>query len=225
MKYIYIALLAGSFAATPAAAQDAAETTPDSTISVGVSSGTLGIGPEIGWRLSNRIGFRANAMFLNVSGSFDSDDMEYDGDIKLKSFGAMVDIYPFGGNFRVSGGARSNSNKIDVTATPTGDFEIDGEEYTSTEVGTLTGRAKPRKFSPALTLGWSGQNRKGFMFGIEAGALFQGAFKLDEFRASGTLANNAGFRADLEEERRSLQSDIDQVKVYPILQLAVGYRF
>jgi phage baseplate assembly protein gpV len=198
---------------------------PASTYSVAVTAGSLGIGPEIGWRLSDHVGIRGGATFLNVNSSFDSDDIEYEGKIKLKSFGAMVDVYPFGGSFRVSGGARINRNQVGVSATPSGVVTINDRDYTAAQVGTLSGRAEPSKFSPALTLGWSGQNRRGFMVGIESGVLFQGAFKLDTFRATGTARDNATFRADLEAERRSLQNDIDKVKVYPILQFAIGYRF
>lgn len=227
MKTIFAAALAGSFAlALPAAAQTGpADTDPSSTVSVAVSAGSLGMGPEVGFRFSDHVGIRGSANFLNVSGSFESDDADYNGSIKLKSFGGMVDVYPFGGNFRVSGGARINRNAVDVSATPNGVVELGNNVYTATQVGTLNGRAEPNRISPALTLGWSGKNRRGFMFGFEAGALFQGAMKLDTFTATGTARNNATFRQDLEIERRSLQSDIDKVKVYPILQFAIGYRF
>ncbi|WP_294328045.1 hypothetical protein [uncultured Sphingomonas sp.] len=230
-KKMLVGLAACAFS-LPAAAQTA--TTPvgpaddaprTSTFSVAVTAGTLGIGPEIGWRLSDHVGIRGGASFLNVTQSFDSDDVEYDGKIKLQSFGAMADVYPFGGNFRISGGARINSNQVGVSATPTGTVTINDNDYTAAQVGTLSGVAKPKHFSPALTAGWSGKNARGFMFGFETGVLFQGAFKLDRFQATGTARNNATFQADLEAERRSLQDDIDKVKVYPILQLAIGYRF
>ena len=227
MKTIFAAALCGSFAlALPAAAQTGpADADPSSTVSVAVSAGSLGIGPEVGFRFSDHVGIRGGASFLNVNGSFESDDADYDGSIKLKSFGGMVDVYPFGGNFRVSGGARINRNAVEVSATPSGETVLGNNDYTAAQVGTLSGRAEPNKISPALTLGWSGKNRRGFMFGFEAGALFQGAMKLDTLNATGTARNDATFRQDLEIERQSLQDDIDKVKVYPILQFAIGYRF
>ncbi len=233
MKRIIVPLMAvGIFAALPAAAQTApaepmtsVDTTRDSTFSVAVTGGTLGVGPEIGWRLSDHIGIRGSATFLSVSASFDSEDAEYDGKVKLNSFGGMIDVYPFGSNFRLSGGARINNNAVDVSLMPTGATDVGDVEYTAAQIGRIDGRAEPKKFSPALTLGWSGSNRRGFIVGMEAGALFQGAFKLDEFTATGTARDNPGFRASLERERVSLQSDVDKVKVYPILQFAIGYRF
>ena len=216
---IAVAILATLFG-SPALAQD-----ESSTISLGVTGGTLGIGPEAGFRLSNTIGIRANATFLGIGADFDSDDLQYDGDVKLNSFGAMLDVYPFGGGFRISGGARINNNKVDLAATPSGTVEIGGEDYTPAEVGTLTSGADFERFSPALTIGWSGKNRPGFMLGVDAGVLFQGAAQLRPVQATGLLAEDEDFLADLEEERLSLQDDVDKIKVYPILQFALGYRF
>jgi hypothetical protein len=148
--------------------------------------------------------------------------------LRLKSFGGMVDIYPFGGSFRISGGARANRSNAGLDAELSNGqstIEVGGETYTAAQVGTLSGRAEVKKFAPALTLGWSGGNRRGFMFGFEAGALFQGAVRIREFTSTGTLRNDPNFRASLEDERRSLQDDVDKYKVYPILMTSIGYRF
>lgn len=45
--------------------------------------------------------------------------------------------------------------------------------------------------------------------------------RLRDFTASG----GGVAAADLEAERLSLQKDVDGYKVYPILQLTLGYRF
>ncbi|SOB80982.1 hypothetical protein SAMN06297144_1334 [Sphingomonas guangdongensis] len=223
---IYAALMVPAFLAlaTPALAQDASAD-DGAVITAAVTAGTLGIGPDVGVRFSDNLGIRANANFLSVGADFDSDDIEYDGDLKLRSFGAMIDVYPFGGAFRISGGARINKNRAEVRATPTGTFELGDATYTQAQVGTLSGRAEVKDFAPALTLGWAGSKRRGFFFMTEGGVLFQGTVRIREFTATGTAANNATFRADLERERQSLQDDVDKVKVYPILQFGIGYRF
>lgn len=190
-------------------------------VTVAVTGGTLSVGPELGYRVNDRFGVRANATFLTINQGFDSDDIEYDGRVKLKSAGAMLDLYPFGGSFRISGGARVNGNNGRVVATPTGPVEIGDRTYTPAQVGTLTGRAETKNLAPALTLGWGGGNRTGFNFGFEAGALFQGKVRIPEFSSSSGLINPA----DLAAERQSIQDDVDDYKVYPILQLAIGYRF
>ena len=89
----------------------------------------------------------------------------------------------------------------------------------------ITGRGEVKKVAPALTLGWGGSNRSGFYLGTEGGILFQGKVRVRNFANTGTLANNAAFRADLERERLSLQDDVDDFKIYPIAQFSIGYRF
>ncbi len=212
-------------AVTPAMAQQDAAADGGTHVRAAVTAGTLGIGPELAVRFNDHVGVRGGAGFLTVNGTAESDDLGYDGKFRLQSYGAMLDVYPFGGAFRVSAGARINRNRITVGLTPDEEVTIGDQDFTAAEVGRLSGRATPKKFSPALTLGWAGQNRRGFFVGSEIGVLFQGAFKLEQFQASGTARNDADFKAALERERISLQDDVDKVKVWPILQVAIGWRF
>jgi len=216
-----IATLIAVAAASPVLAQDA--TGP--VVTAAVTGGTLGIGPEAGVRFSKTFGVRANATFLGADASVDSDGIDYDGSLKLRSAGIMADVYPFGGSFRISGGARVNGNKARVVATPNEPTEIGDITYTPAQIGTLTGRAVTKDFAPALTLGYGGSMRSGFVFGIEAGALFQGKVRIRDFVASGTLANNPTFQAELAQQRADLQDDVNDYKVYPIVQISLGYRF
>lgn len=138
----------------------------------------------------------------------------------------MADVYPFGERFRISAGARINKNRARVDATPTSaTVDVGDDTYTREQVGTLRGRADVKDIAPALTIGWSGARRRGFMFSFDAGVLFQGSVRVREFTATGTAQSSAAFRNSLETERRRLQDDIDDYKVYPIVQLSIGYRF
>ena len=213
-------LFAGAalIAAAPAMAQSA----PD-TFSVGVTGGTLGIGPEVGFR-SGAFGGRANATFLGYGRDVDSDDINYDGKLKLRSYGAMLDLYVFGGGFRVSPGLRVSRNRVTLKATPTANVEIGDETYTPAEIGTLSGEVRAKKLAPTLTVGW-GTSSPGFYFGLDAGAMFQGSPKVKKLTTTGLLSTNADLQADLAVEREEIEDDIDNFKIDPILQLALGYRF
>lgn len=193
----------------------------DGKIGVGVTGGTLGIGPEVSFAASDTVAIRANATFLSVSRGFDSSDIDYDGTAKLGSYGLMFDYHIGGGGFRLSAGGRINKNRAEVAATPNGPVGINGKTYQPSAVGTISGRAEFKSFAPALTLGYAGNLRKGLKFGFEAGAMFQGAARVTSFKASG----GGVLAADLEAERLSLQDDVDDFKIYPILQLSLGYRF
>lgn len=221
MKYIMfgIAAVAASAIALPAAAQE------EGKIAVGVTGGTLGIGPEVSFRPSENFGVRANATFFGLSREVESDGVVYDGSLDLQSFGAMVDVYPFGGGFRISGGARISDNGVGLVATPTGPLEIGDETFTAAEIGILTGEIETNNFAPTLTLGWAGGRSRGVKFGIDAGVMFQGTPEVTQLSATGTLANDADFRAALADERSEIEADIDNFKLYPIVQLSLGYRF
>lgn len=219
-KFAILAATAAIAVAAPANAQD-----NQGGVSVGVTGGTLGIGPEVGFRISPTFGVRANATFLGISENVDSDGVEYKGDLDLQSYGAMLDVHPFGGGFRISGGARVAKNRVGLKATPTEEVEVGDETFTPAEVGILTGRIKPKDFAPTLTLGWGGGVTRGLKFGFDAGVMFQGRPKVTKLSATGTAANRQDFQDALAEERLEIEDDIENFKLYPILQFSIGYRF
>jgi hypothetical protein len=202
-------------------ALSAAPAIAQGNFSVGVTGGTLGIGPELGYRFSNSIGLRGNATFLNFSHSFNTNGLRYDGRAKLNSAGAMIDVYPFAGGFRLSAGGRYNGNKARAVATPNSNTSVGGQTFTPAQIGTLRGRADVRNWAPALSLGYGGNLRPGFTFGVEAGALFQGRVRISEFTSSTGLVP----QARLDAERADLQDDVDDYHIYPILQVSAGWRF
>lgn len=192
---------------------------------VGVSGGTLGIGPEIGYRYGEHVGVRANAGFFNYSHSEDIDDIDYDGKLKLNSVGLLADWYPFGGGFRISVGGRSDSNKVRLHAVPTQNVEIGDTTYTPAQVGTLDGNVTFKSLVPSLTLGYGGKLAEGFTLGFEAGVLFQGSPRIDLTSTGGTLSGNAAFQAELAKERQQAEDDADQFKFWPVIQIHFLYRF
>jgi hypothetical protein len=214
-----ILLLAG---AGPALAQE-----QTSQFSAGVSGGTLGIGPEITARLSPVIAVRGSATFLSFSHSVDGDEIEYDGDLKLASAGAVVDLHPFANGFRVSGGARYNKNKVKLTATPgaTETVEIGGTRYVGAQIGRLNGDVRVKQFAPTLTLGYGGGLTKGVKFGIDAGVMFEGKPRIRDLRATGPIASNPAFQDALAREEQDIRDDVEKYDIFPIVQLSLGYAF
>lgn len=142
----------------------------------GITAGTLGIGPEVSYRLSERLGVRGNVTFLSISRDIESDDITYDGKLELQSGGVMLDVYPFGGGFRVSGGLRINGDKARGIAIPNSgtSYTINDTVYSAADIGTLRADTDIKNVAPALTLGYGGGLSKGLVFGIEAGGTFPG---------------------------------------------------
>jgi hypothetical protein len=217
------ALSLGVFCATSLASAALAD---GGTLSVGLTGGTLGIGPELSVRPMEHLGLRGNLQWLSFSRDEDVDGVSYDGDLGLLSIGAMADWYPFDGGFRVSGGARWNGNDLRLSATPANDVTIGGTTYTPAEIGRLTGTVEANPIAPVLTLGYGGDLSPGFAFLVEAGVMYQGAAKIKNLRArGGLLEGNAGLLADIEDEEERIEDEIDSYKLWPVFQLGLVYRF
>lgn len=185
---------------------------------------TLGAGLELGYKISKHVSVRGLINAYDYDYHTTSDNIAYRGKLKLGSVGAQVD-YRFveDSPFYLTAGLYANDNKIDATATPTTTTTIGGLPYTPAQIGTLTGNAKFKSSAPYLGLGW----RWGVGhvdFNVEAGAYFQGKPTVT-LTSNGTLANDPTYQSALNRERQDLQSDLDDLKTYPVVALGVGYKF
>lgn len=194
-------------------------------LSVGVTVGTLGVGPEFGWRFNENLGVRGNLGWLSVGHDIEVDDIDYNGDLDLLSVGGMLDWYPFGGGFRVSGGVRWNGNEVNLDATPAGPVTIGGTTYTPAEVGELEGTVEANAVVPVLTLGYAGKIGRRVTLGFELGVLYQGAAEVSNLQASGLLATDPNFLAAIGREADEIEDEIHDYQVWPILQVMLLYRF
>ncbi len=137
----------------------------------------------------------------------------------------MIDLHPFGGGFRISGGARISENRVVLAATPTQTVEIGDEEFTPAEIGTLSGSVEPNSLAPTATVGWGGGLTKGLKLGVDIGVMLQGSPELENFSTTGTLRNDPDFVLALADEEVEIEDDIKFLKFYPVVQLSIGYRF
>ncbi|HEY4545141.1 MAG TPA: hypothetical protein VIG90_01765 [Pedomonas sp.] len=216
-----VALGAGLMAG-PALAQEAGS---EGRVSLGATAGTLGIGPEAGYRFSSLFGVRANAGWFRWDEDFDIDDVDYNGKLKLNSVGLMADLYPFRNKFRVSVGARIADNKVRLRAAPSEPVTIGNQVYTPQEIGTLRGDVETNRFAPMVAIGYAGRLAPGWSVGIEAGALFHGRPEMGELTATGLLADNPQFQKDLRQEIDDIEDEVEKYKVYPVVQVSISYRF
>lgn len=210
---------AGYLATAPVRAQQ------EGQWSAGVAGGSLGIGPELSYRPNEHVGVRVNAVWLGVSRDEDIDDIDYDGDLDLNSFGALLDWYPTGGGFRVSIGGRINNTEIGVVGRPATSVTVGDTTYTPQQIGTLSGTVTMDDFAPQLTIGYGGALAKGFTLGVELGVLWQGQPQIDNLRATGLLADVPQLQADIEREEQEIENELEDYELMPILQVELLYRF
>jgi len=190
----------------------------------GVRLSTLGVGAEFGYRVAPNWSVRVLANGFNQNYHTSSDDIDYRGKLKLGSFGVQADYHFSETNpFYLTAGLYANGNKIDATATPTTTTDVGGVPFTPQQIGTITGRAKYKSTAPYLGLGWR-WNTGAVSWNLEAGAYFQGKPNVT-LTSNGTYASNPSYQAALEQERKDLADDLDDLKTWPVVAFGVGYHF
>ena len=197
----------------------------DGVWTFGLSGGTQGAGPAVAYRAGEYFALRANAGYLPYNRDQTVNQISYSGKLKLNSVGLVADWYPAGGGLRISAGARSNNNKIDLAATPANPVTVGNNTYTPAQLGTLSGTVKGNDFAPMLSLGYGGALARGFTFGAELGVMFQGSPKVQNYQATGMLASDPTFQSDLQIERARVQDKVHSYQYWPIAQIELLYRF
>lgn len=213
-------------------------------VQAGVHGSTLGWGLSAGYDVSESWSVRALINRLDYDFERTKSGNRFKGDLELQSFGLVMDWRPFGGGFRMTGGAFVNGNELAVRAKGAR-LDIGGRKYT----GNLDLKADFRTLAPYFGVGYgSGQGRTGFSFVFDAGLLFQGS---PDLSASGSVASGSlgscrftvgkggratlagsdscasldSLKTDIEKEHDKLSDDLDDFDLWPVVLLGASYRF
>jgi hypothetical protein len=217
MRTFVVAALAMVAAVSAAQAQTA-------PFGIGPTVGTLGVGLEGSLRVGPYLGLRLDGSALSFDANRTISGVPYKFDARLRSGGPVLDVYPFGGGFRLSGGVRIDGNEADVTSAPTSNIQIGSNVYTPAELGTLSGEVKYNRVAPYLGLGYGGRVTSWLELGFDVGVLYQGKPKVS-LAATGAFANNPVLQADLDQQRAAIRSKINWTEWYPVLMLSALFRF
>jgi hypothetical protein len=193
--------------------------------------GTTGIGAHASFPLRPQLNLRVGFGYLGYSYSGSTNSVDYDLNLKARTYDALLDWYPTEGkSFHITGGLAYNGNKIDVHAKPNtvGNYTIQGNTYSAANAGQVNGTVDFGKLAPYLGVGWNtGQNEKGWSVSSDVGVMFQGSPRTN-LTTSGCTAPGAvcdQFRADVQRESASLNDEVSKFKVYPVLRIGLNYRF
>lgn len=212
----------------------------------GARLGTLGYGIEGTIGVNERLNLRVPFSVLPYDKDFEEDDIEYNGKLDFSTIGVLADFHPFKGSFFISGGLMSNGNTVKIKAsdnTGNEEYELGETTYTSdpNDPLKLRGKLDFDSLAPYAGFGWGNpiQGSSNWYFRFELGALFQGSPKIGldasgsaqeqgsgtSFEVNGNSPEAQQFQADLEDERQSLESDISEFDIYPVINFSLGYRF
>lgn len=196
--------------------------------SIAFRFGTLGLGAEVNKLLMNHVGVRVGANYFKFSKTKDQSNVTYDAKLKLQAFSALVDLYPGSrGSFHLTGGIMTDPAKVNATGKPTasGTFDLNGNTYSTAQVGTLTAEVKYPSVVPYVGIGFGTPAKSGgalgFLFDIGA-TIGKATVALD---ATGA-ASNPTLAADLQAQETKTQHDVQKyAKIYPVIQFGIAYKF
>src|SRR5215467_11178260 len=139
--------------------------------SIGVRAGTTGLGLELAYPISQSLGVRLIADGYKYSRKFTQDNIDYDGDAKLRTGSLLLDLFPFANNFRISAGGVYNGNKL-LLSTPTQSLTINNNPIPYT--ASLNGEVDFKKFAPYAGIGYGRPINSGLSLTFDLGVMFQG---------------------------------------------------
>ena len=206
-----IILLAAQLALPPAASAQ---------VGVGIRAGTLGLGADVAFALSPNVQVRGGGAIQPWNPTFTISDIEYTVNLPGTFVNIGIDLFPIGGGFRIGGGLLYEPDDISISGEFTGNVDIGGRSYTGSEVGTLTGTVSSKATAPYAMIGFGKHASSGIGLFLDLGAAFVGKQELT-LTATGAVASNPQFIADLEGERLDAEDSLNKAKIYPMVNLGL----
>lgn len=192
----------------------------------GLKAGTLGLGAEVSYRPIEWLDVRAGANLYDYDDSRGYAGIGYDATLALETFYLTGNFHFPLSPFRLTVGAYQNNNELqlvsqDMAGYPIGDNPI---PYSPADVGTLRSVASFDGVSPYIGAGFDFDIMDRLGLALDFGILWQGEPQV-AITADGLLASDPAFIADLENERLSLQEEIQELKAYPVISLGLNFNF
>lgn len=196
-------------------------------VALGAKIGTLGVGGEMTVGVNQNMNLRGGGSWAAFSVNRKIEDVDYDLDLNLTAFPLLVDVHPFGNNFRISGGVIfQNRAKAELKATPNKDVTIGDHKYSPDVIGTLSGSIESaRRIAPYIGLGFGNavEPYTAWSFSFDLGVALQ-TYNVD-LTADGPGMSHPAFAEDIRKEEEKIQDDADSLKIYPVLAFGVAYHF
>lgn len=220
-----LSILALSTAIAGPGLAHAAVTMPPVAVNLGV--GTEGIGGGISTQLvPHTLNLNIGLSRFGHNFHFTADNANFSSHLRLGSIPIVLAWYPFHGNFSVNAGVYINQNQVSATATPDagGIYTINGNRYTASQVGSMSGKTHFNQVAPYVGVGWGNPFDGGrWTFLANAGAMYEGN---PQVRLSATgAASNPKLAADVAAAQHSVNSKLNFLNWWPVVTFGVAYRF
>ncbi|MCH7651941.1 MAG: hypothetical protein IIA63_12400 [Nitrospinae bacterium] len=197
-------------------------------LGIGVTGkvGTTGLGADLTVPLiPNWINLRAGYNLGEWRPSLTEGGINYQADVRLETIPLLIDIHPFHGNFRITGGVYLNRTEIDLSSTVDAST-VGGGGSTGTAV--LNANVSWSKdYAPYFGIGYGNAADDNLLdlpiavgLSIDLGAFYQGSPNVILTESTGTVS-----AADLAIEAAQLEQDLSNLKFFPVLTIGIHIRF
>lgn len=186
------------------------------SFSLVAEAGVAGVGAGVEMDFSRYLSASAHytAMDYGLS-DIVTPDATYAADIQLRNPQLWLNWAPFGGSFRVSAGVVSQTSSVDLVATNIAD---------QANVQSVTANVDfPESIAPAVTVGWQTPlDSKGLGYRFTLGAMYVGKPDVNvTIRCNNPTFNCFGLE---QQEERTIEDDLKQLQLLPIVQFGLLYR-
>jgi hypothetical protein len=191
--------------------------------------GTTGLGADLTVPLvSNWLNLRGGYNLIELRPSTTQGDISYKGDVHLESAPILLDLHPFHGSFRVTGGVYFNRNEIDLSSA-VGPGTVIGDTVIGVPALLNANVSWSEDFAPYLGIGWGNAADDNTLdlpiavgFSLDIGAFYQGSPDVTVTDASGLGYVTA---ADLALEAQQIEDDLSDLKFFPVVTVGIHVRF
>lgn len=198
-------------------------------VALGINAGTTGFGGEVTTNITKKFNGRIGFNFFNNSqtGSIDDEDpgLDYNGDLSMGSFSALVDFFPANRGFRLTAGVYYHNFEISGGAIPNENYVMnegrDNEKVFSPDrLGSLSAELTyPNALMPYFGVGFGNAVAKAGIpvkVNMSLGLMYSGAPEL-------TL-NGTGMIAPTADQAPNIQQGLNEFNWFPVFTLGLSFR-
>ncbi len=190
-----------------------------------VHGGTLGAGIGAAYSLNSWAGVHAEFEGFGLSHSFDVNENQYDGHLKLLQGGLYLDVFPFrASGFRLTAGALINDDTLTAHAVPNsqGNYKI-GDDYVPAVGDAPSATATLPRVMPYIGIGYGHKPvSKGFGMTFDLGVAFGRPHTAYSIPAIYSMFTT---QANIDQQEQYINDKVQRFKAYPVVQVGVSYRF
>ena len=201
-------------------------------VSGSVLGGSLGVGAGIAFPLARTVSVRLGYTAFNLGRKLQDTGVDYDGKVKLSNGSGIVDWHPGRHLFKFSLGAVGMGSRVNVTGVPTGGtYSLGDSVYTAAQIGTVQGTIRPaHSVAPYIGLGFGNELGSGRHLTalLDIGIVATGSPNVSLLATCGASVPApvcSQIQQDAATEVTKIRNQATEYRVWPVLNLGLGYRF